>query len=781
MVRNGKRNTTKPKTAASATDEGNIVVAVNSYLDRWMAANRPGHGRPPTDIATRQHHITFLPSKKALSKTSADLTLPELAERIRIKVAREKFRLPWLKLVRFGDKKTNKACVRFDENVLALDGCETDYDKGLISFDTAIAVMRKAGIRAIIYTSANHTPEKPRWRLVVPFSKEYKDHWKVLKTYREKMVARLNGLFEGALQNESFRFSLSYIYGAVKGKETDHRVVVIEGDFLDLRDDLYAQALAEGETREQKIFGLSQDGVKKSRRENKEKIENPNPFDTLGANPLPPADPEEIAAALKVISADCPEPMWFEICCGLRHELGDDGFDLFDEWSATATVEGKYDAEGCKAKWKHGEDLEHAYTAGTIFHYADEADAAWRTKWQDSKPKPPPKDRKPKEDKKPKPPLITATPFILRSPSAIPVRDWIYGRHLIRKFGSATVALGGVGKSSLVIVEALAMVTGRPLLGITPTQCCRVWHWNGEDPLEEIERRITAACLHFGITEQEISGDLFVNSGRDSEIIIAHQTGKGVKIALPMVEALERTIIDNKIDVVQIDPFISSHRVTENDNNSIDIVAKIWTRLADTTSSAIDLIHHSRKTGGAEVTVEDSRGAGAMINAVRSSRVLNVMSKEEGAQAGVLSPRGYFRIDDGKMNLAPPSDKAKWYQLKSIELGNGPPHDPFEGGDKVAVVTQWEWPNPLDGVTGKDFEQAAYYIKQGKWKDSTQAKDWVGIPIARALKLDISDKADKAKIIGLLKIWIASGALIKVKRMDEARREEKMFIEVAED
>ena len=159
---------------------------------------------------------------------------------------------------------------------------------------------------------------------------------------------------------------------------------------------------------------------------------------------------------------------------------------------------------------------------------------------------------------------------MLRDPKLIPQRQWLYGHHLIRKFGSATIALGAVGKSSLMIVEALAMVTGRPLLGILPRQRARVWLWNGEDPLEEIERRITAACLHFGITAAEIEGGLFVDSGRNSEIVIATQSRNGVTIAVPMVEALLRTINDNQIDVVQIDPFISSHRVPENDNNAID-------------------------------------------------------------------------------------------------------------------------------------------------------------------------------------------------------------------
>jgi hypothetical protein len=59
-------------------------------------------------------------------------------------------------------------------------------------------------------------------------------------------------------------------------------------------------------------------------------------------------------------------------------------------------------------------------------------------------------------------------------------------------------------------------------------------------------------------------------------IVIAEQTRDGAKIAAPVVEAVTKTIIDNHIDVVDIDPFVSSHRVSENDNTSIERVAKTW-------------------------------------------------------------------------------------------------------------------------------------------------------------------------------------------------------------
>ena len=104
------------------------------------------------------------------------------------------------------------------------------------------------------------------------------------------------------------------------------------------------------------------------------------------------------------------------------------------------------------------------------------------------------------------PPLIQAKPFVLRDPKTLPRRQWVYGRHLIRKFGSATFAPSGSGKTNTFIVEALAMATGRDLLGIMPPRRVRVWLWNGEDPYDELERRVGAACLHYKITPEEIDG-----------------------------------------------------------------------------------------------------------------------------------------------------------------------------------------------------------------------------------------------------------------------------------
>ena len=253
------------------------------------------------------------------------------------------------------------------------------------------------------------------------------------------------------------------------------------------------------------------------------------------------------------------------------------------------------------------------------------------------------------------PMTFTPKPYVDRDPRTIPPRQFLYGRRYIRGFLGATVAPGGVGKSSLALVEAVAMASGRNLLGIEPPKSLKVWYVNLEDPREEIERRVAAICLHFRIGPKEIEGWLFYD-GRETEIILASQSKSGAIVATPVAAGLTAGL--KGFDVLILDPFVSAHRVSENDNMAIDAVVKTLGRIAGEASIAIELLHHVRKTNGAEITAEDGRGASALIAAARSVRVLNPMTKEEGDTANVgENRRFYFRAAIGKANLAPPRRK----------------------------------------------------------------------------------------------------------------------------
>jgi hypothetical protein len=150
-------------------------------------------------------------------------------------------------------------------------------------------------------------------------------------------------------------------------------------------------------------------------------------------------------------------------------------------------------------------------------------------------------------------PVIKATPFQWRDPSTIPPRQFLYERHYIRKFISTTVGQPGIGKSSLNLVEAVAMASGKPLIGFKVKAPLRVWYWNGEDPADELQRRVIAICIHFDISPFDLGDRLFLDSGRTSPIVIATEAGGGIKVAEPVIDAIKQTLVENGIDVMIVD------------------------------------------------------------------------------------------------------------------------------------------------------------------------------------------------------------------------------------
>jgi AAA domain len=112
------------------------------------------------------------------------------------------------------------------------------------------------------------------------------------------------------------------------------------------------------------------------------------------------------------------------------------------------------------------------------------------------------------------PRALTLRPFKRFDVTKLPQRSWLYGKHYQRRTVSLTAGPGGMGKSSNDMVEAIAMATGRNLLGEQPEERLRVWYHNGEDPREEIDRRLAAICQHHDIPQEELEGWLWT-TGRN--------------------------------------------------------------------------------------------------------------------------------------------------------------------------------------------------------------------------------------------------------------------------
>jgi hypothetical protein len=379
--------------------------------------------------------------------------------------------------------------------------------------------------------------------------------------------------------------------------------------------------------------------------------------------------------------------------------------------------------------------------------------------------------------------VVNADPYVWTDEASLSKRDWLYGHHLIRKFVSLTVAPGGLGKSALTTLEAILMASGKRLLGypLVPKRQ-RVWLYNLEDPYEELQRRIQATCKKLELTAGDVDGHLLVNSGRDQQLVLASTNRNGTVINSPIDENIIEELKRNQIDVLVIDPFVSSHMVNENDNMAIDMVAKAWARIADKANVAIELVHHTRKLqDGVSVGAESARGAVSLIGAARDVRVLYQMSECEALTYGEANPRILFGVKSDKHNLTAGTNDRDWYRMVSIELDNG---------DVVGVPAIAALAKVSLQVTDEQKNAFLEMVRAGEFRKDSQADHWVGLPLAEVLSLDwgaglnqrtrsVKQKLNRSKMDRQIREWLLEDVLIiDVKKMSNGKEVE--FVTVPE-
>jgi hypothetical protein len=192
--------------------------------------------------------VTFFANVRGAALTAKAVPIWDLRDLVLTTSAATKTALPLLAMAVFGDKRTDKNCLRHDANVTAISGVTADYDAEKVSLDAAIKKLRKNRLAALVYTSASHSTAKPHWRVIAPFSAE------LPPSEHTKLTARLNGVLGGVVADESFTLSQSYHYGYVDGSAA-HFCEYIGGDFIDLRPDLDARAIGKSDKRKAAASG----------------------------------------------------------------------------------------------------------------------------------------------------------------------------------------------------------------------------------------------------------------------------------------------------------------------------------------------------------------------------------------------------------------------------------------------------------------------------------------------------------------------------------------------
>ena len=363
---------------------------------------------------------------------------------------------------------------------------------------------------------------------------------------------------------------------------------------------------------------------------------------------------------------------------------------------------------------------------------------------------------------------VVASGFSASDMRAVEPRQWLYGKHLIRGYVSATVSPGGVGKTTLELIEAIALATARPLLGVPVKERVRVWHYNLEDPRDELLRRAWAICEHYSIPPVELEGWLFLDSGRDCKMIVA-EPEDGVVVPTVAADQVIEQMQRHDISVLQVDPLVKAHYAEENDNKQVDAVLDVFADIAKRCGAAVDLVHHTRKPPSGFVAVagdiNTARGAGALAGAVRSARTITPMSDREGEAFDIQPERRswYVRVDDAKGNMSAPARDAVWFERHSVELAQG---------DWVGVLSPWSPPDPFEGLGVENARHALNLIEAGledgqRYTATAKAGTtrWAGNVL-----LDMGVGEGAAKLV--LRTWMSNGLLRTDKYRNPVRRRE---------
>jgi hypothetical protein len=273
--------------------------------------------------------------------------------------------------------------------------------------------------------------------------------------------------------------------------------------------------------------------------------------------------------------------------------------------------------------------------------------------------------------------------------TAIPPREFYLGRQYQRGAVSGTMAPGGRGKSSLVLVEAVSMAVARKLLFDEPMRRLKVWYHNGEENWDELRRRLEVVCKYYGIAHADLEGWLCLTSAQRFPLRVA-EMGSSDRFTPDrnLLAHMYEEIRSNGFEVVVLDPLITLHGVPENNPVMMRGVMDIFRDLAADLDWSTEVVGHTRKLPigfDAQLTAYDTRGSGAIVDALRSVRMLDLMTIEEAEKAGVKphERERHVKVAPAKRNYSATAAMPEWIRIENLIINNG---------DDVGVVTPWEWP-----------------------------------------------------------------------------------------
>lgn len=324
-------------------------------------------------------------------------------------------------------------------------------------------------------------------------------------------------------------------------------------------------------------------------------------------------------------------------------------------------------------------------------------------------------------------------------PAALPLRPWIVPGFACRGRVSMLAGPGGVAKSTYSIMLAVAAAAGRDdICGFKVPVPVRAAVWNQEDDIEEMQRRLAAIMSAYNVSWDDIGDRLFLNSGVEHPLMLAHRTLEGTIRPSKDAARIAQEVKAAGIGLLILDPLVELHEAVENDNVQMRSVVSIVREIAVRGDCAVLLDTHTKKppvasSDGFAGEMDAARGASSQFGVIRIGATLFSASAKDAKKWRMTgSHLDYVRLDIAKNNLARRTGEPIWFKRDSVRVGG------FDGGEDVGLLRPIDLQKARNGQVDT-LEAIATAIKEkltlGAWYSISALLPHLPAEIAADLKV----------------------------------------------
>lgn len=192
---------------------------------------------------------------------------------------------------------------------------------------------------------------------------------------------------------------------------------------------------------------------------------------------------------------------------------------------------------------------------------------------------------------------------------------------------AVTCGARGIGKTSLVLAEALALASGEPLLGVQPSGKLRVWVHSSDETEDQMRRRLLAVAKRNDLPAYAVNS-VFVTSG-------------GTLLS----REIEKEIHDQRFDCVILDSFRSSPNTLAHIADATDCALHVTTETHEGDRTLTGLTRAEARAA--------KIGDGERTHHFKASpeRTIYRFEPVDGIDVVVTQDRAAFRLDDDFRDL----------------------------------------------------------------------------------------------------------------------------------